>query len=255
MTSTTIQIDEPQNNGSSFCGSYKKSFYEVAKSKEQLLSTWMPVFEDAKPELDLLNKVIQKKFPNEILFPQEEYLYRAFELTPLDKVKIVIIGQDPYHQMILVDDKYVPRAQGLAFSVSREDVVPQSLMNIFKELSSCGYKTRCRTGDLTGWAEQGVLLLNTALCVVKDKAGSCGKLWIGFIKKVIKKICETNVTCIFMLWGKEAQILKDFIASSCIVLETSHPSGFSARYGFLGCGHFKTANEMLVKENKVPVEW
>lgn len=139
----------------------------------------------------------------------------------------------------------------------RQDVTPSSLKNIFKELKNTvpGYVVP-NHGNLEGWCEQGVLLLNTCLTVYPNQAGSHKSIWLGFVKKVIKEIEKVNPNCIFVLWGREAQNnVKPMLGSKAVVLEAAHPSGFSAARGFFGCNHFNKINEILSQQKKPTIKW
>lgn len=220
-------------------------------------ASWEVVFADSIDEFEDLNEILNENIALcGRIFPAPENIFKAFELTPLDEVKVVIIGQDPYHQMVNIRGKNVPRAQGLAFSVDRDDEIPSSLQNILAELKNTvpGFQ-RPTHGDLTRWTYQGVLLLNMCLTVNPNSAGSHGAIWLGFIKKVITAIAAVNKKCIYVLWGREAQKLSREIGSKGVILEAAHPSGLSAHRGFFGCNHFNLINEMLIEQNKTPVNW
>ena len=168
---------------------------------------WENVFKDAKNELKDIDEDLQiqeKIFANSTkmpaYFPLKKDLFRAFILTPLKSVKVVLVGQDPYPTA----NGNIPIARGLSFSVSKETKLPSSLRNMFTELNRTGFRTSGH-GDLTCWATQGVLLLNTSLTVKPQEPGSHGKLWYGFIYKVVQAICNQNPNCVFILLGKKAQ--------------------------------------------------
>lgn len=210
--------------------------------------SWKEVFEKSKYEFEHIDKMVGDHY-----FPSKKNLFRAFHLTPLDNVKVVIIGQDPYHQM---KSNGFPRAQGLSFSVSRTDEIPVSLTNIFEEIKN-SYPDFVipHHGDLSSWARQGVLLLNSALTVKPHQPGSHGVLWHGFITRVFEAIRDNRPKCIFVLWGNNAKDLISYIPDNAVILETSHPSGFSANKGFFGCGHFKKINEILKENGQEEINW
>ncbi len=192
----------------------------------------------------------KQKEDGHIIFPPEELIFKAFAHCPFDKVKVVILGQDPYHGK--------NQAHGLSFSVPEGVTFPPSLRNVFKELQSeyKDYKYP-RYGNLTKWAEQGVLLLNTTLTVEAGKAGSHHKQgWEEFTDKVIQTLSEKRSGIVFLLWGKNAQMKADLIdKQKHYVLISPHPSPFSAHKGFFGCGHFIKANEILIKNGLSPIDW
>jgi uracil-DNA glycosylase len=222
------------------------SFLELSRT---IPSSWRATFENCKEEFVYLDKIIKGDF-----FPEKKKVFRAFELTPLDEVKIVIIGQDPYHQK---KGNGKPRAQGLSFSVSKDDEIPVSLQNIFKEIKS-EYPEYVipDNGDITHWAKQGVLLLNSSLTVEPGKAGSHGVIWHGFLSKMLEAIgARENKKCIYLLWGNHAKDIGEYAPENSIKLYTSHPSGFSVTKGFFGCGHFKEANRILIEQGLEPIIW
>jgi uracil-DNA glycosylase len=183
------------------------------------------------------------------IFPEDNKLFSAFNMTSLKSLKVVILGQDPYHQK--------GQAHGLSFSVPNGQKTPPSLRNIFKELKSDLNIPISTNGNLEPWAKQGVLLLNTTLTVREKEANSHETLgWEEFTDKIIKKISREKEGIIFLLWGvfaKRKSILID--ARRHHILTTSHPSPFSSYRGFLGCKHFSKANEILTKNNQLPIDW
>jgi uracil-DNA glycosylase len=190
-----------------------------------------------------------EKEKGKIIFPAEGNVFRAFEHTPLDKVKIVILGQDPYHD--------VGQAHGLAFSVPNGIKIPPSLKNIFKELEQDVQKPIPKNGDLSEWAQQGILLLNSSLTVEAHEANSHATIgWQVFTDEIIKLISQQQEQVVFMLWGKYAQQKSSFIDSNKhLILTSSHPSPLSAYQGFLGCKHFSKANEWLIANGMEAIKW
>jgi uracil-DNA glycosylase len=215
---------------------------------------WVNVFKDAWPSLcDVSDRIENETKTNGDYYPAKKNLFRVFELCPLSGVKVVILGQDPYHS---VDHDGQPIAQGMSFSVRRGVTVPPSLKNIYKNLARTipGFIIPSH-GDLTHWVNQGVFLLNTDLTVLPHKALSHHNYWVGFINKVINAIVDTNPNVIFLLWGREAQKAKEMIGESRTIFETSHPSGFSARYGFDSCDHFNQVNQRLIELKQNTIDW
>jgi len=184
------------------------------------------------------------------ILPPEPELFAAFEHSSFENTKVVIIGQDPYHGL--------GQAQGLCFSVNENVRVPPSLRNIYKELELdiVGYEIPIH-GDLTHWALQGVLLLNTVLTVEKDKAGSHqGKGWEQFTDEIIRLLSSQKKHLVFMLWGKYAQSKSTLIDPfKHLVLQAAHPSPFSAYRGFIGCKHFSKTNQYLLSQHLLEVRW
>ncbi len=192
------------------------------------------------------------------IFPKETDILNAFIFTPLNSVKVVIIGQDPYHSSEKNDTTILPHAHGLSFSVPHEaKKIPPSLKNIFKEIKAdLGYNIPTH-GNLTKWTKQGVLLLNATLTVRKGEAGSHQKKgWEQFTDAAIKKLSDKKTGLVFLLWGKFAQNKETLIdITKHTVLKTTHPSPFSAYRGFLGCGHFSTTNKILKAQNQEEIDW
>ncbi len=220
--------------------------------------TWEKVFKESEYEFITISKTLENEENSYgMYFPLKKHIFSAFELTPLKLIKVVIVGQDPYYQSIIDENNNaVPRAQGLSFSVSKDDVIPSSLQNIYTELKNTyqGFIVPDH-GDLTGWTKQGVLLLNTCLTVRHNKPGSHNEIWLGFIKRVCKAIAACNPTCIYLLWGQEAQKIKNMIGEKSIVLDAAHPSGRSANKGFFGCNHFNKTNDILIRQGHSAINW
>lgn len=218
-------------------------------------SGWIDVFNNARPELELLNQILTQLGE---YFPSPADLFKAFELCPLENVRVVILGQDPYHS---THDGF-PQANGLAFSTNHGCPIQPSLSNIYKELKKEYPDFKIPThGDLSAWAIQGVLLLNTCLTVKPHQAKSHKEIWNGFIAKILDSIGHVNPVCIYLLWGAQAQNKQYLIGERSITLNASHPSPFSAYKAsrdspaFMGCGHFRKVNEFLEKQGKPPINW
>lgn len=191
----------------------------------------------------------QQKAQQKIIYPHSADWFHALETTPLSQVKVVIIGQDPYHQP--------GQAHGLCFSVKPGVAIPPSLMNIYKELNNDLGITAPKHGYLEAWARQGVLLLNAVLTVEHGQANAHqGKGWEQFTDRVISLINQQRDNVVFMLWGSYAQKKGLAIDSQRhLVLKAPHPSPLSAHRGFLGCKHFSQANSYLQQHGKTPIEW
>ena len=196
-----------------------------------------------------LREFLKKEYSTQIVYPSMYDIFNSMKITPFSKIKAVILGQDPYHE--------AGQAMGLAFSVPKGVKKPPSLVNIFKELTNETNVTEQKDGDLTKWAEQGVLLLNTVLTVREHLANSHkGKGWEEFTDGIIKKISEKRKNVVFLLWGGNARSKKALIdGSKHLILECAHPSPLSAYNGFFGCGHFIKTNEYLIKNGIMPIEW
>ncbi len=185
----------------------------------------------------------------QIVYPANNNIFNALNTTDFDQVKVVILGQDPYHGE--------GQAHGLSFSVPKGVKPPPSLVNIYKEIEAEYNVKMPRSGDLTNWAKQGVLLLNATLTVRQATAGSHQKKgWEEFTDAIIRALNDQHEHIVFMLWGSYAQKKGSFIdRKKHLVLESVHPSPLSAHRGFLGNGHFKSANEYLIKQGRTPIEW
>lgn len=191
----------------------------------------------------------REKADKRTIYPKDAEIFNALNLTPFKKIKIVIVGQDPYPGK--------GQANGLCFSVPKGIAIPRSLTNIYKEIDDEYYpKKMPRHGDLTTWAAQGVLLLNATLTVRQGKAGSHqGRGWEKFTDAIIRAVSEKGEHVVFLLWGRRARKKGTLICEKHLVLEASHPSPLSAHRGFRGCGHFKKANDYLKNHGSKPVEW
>lgn len=217
----------------------------------RLEKNWLDIIgvEFDRPYMAQLKQFLQReKDLGRIIYPKDEEIFNALNLTAFENIKVVIIGQDPYHG--------AGQAHGLCFSTKGIDI-PRSLNNIYKEIKAEDGIQMPRHGDLTGWAEQGVLLLNATLTVRQDSPGSHqGKGWEKLTDAIIRAVNEKREHVVFLLWGSRAKKKDTLIdPKKHKVLKTSHPSPFSAHRGFLGCGHFKKANDYLKKHGSKPVEW
>lgn len=204
-------------------------------------------YETKKPYFrKIKDKLLSDNACGKIILPEPKNFFKAFDLCEMQKVKVVIIGQDPYHT------PGVPN--GLAFSVNRNSKLPPSLVNIFKELEAdLGIKNSI--GDLTPWSKQGVLLLNTSLSVCAGLPASHSKIgWELFTSTVIDVI-QKKKNIVFLLWGKHAQKKGDLIENNNFILEAAHPSPLSANNGFFGCGHFSKTNNFLTSLGSDPIDW
>lgn len=210
---------------------------------------WDDVLSDIynKDYFKILIDKVNKEYEDKIIYPSKDDLFNAFKLTSFNDVKVVIVGQDPYHGE--------GEAHGLSFSVRDGIKIPPSLKNIYKELyDDLGVPIR-DSGNLDGWARQGVLLLNSTLTVEKDKPNSHSKIgWQEFTDEVIKVIDKNKSNVVFLLWGNYARSKKKLIKNNYII-ESSHPSPFSARNGFFGSKPFSRTNEYLMKMGIKEINW
>jgi len=218
----------------------------------QIEESWKKILKE-EFEKDYFKQIVTflkaEKSAGKIIFPPGPLIFNAFNKTPFSKVKVVLLGQDPYHGK--------GQAMGLSFSVPDGIPKPPSLVNIFKELESdLGIKPPI-SGNLEKWAKQGVLLLNASLTVRQNEAASHSKIgWLQFTDSVISKISELKDDIVFLLWGRFAQDKQTLIdETKHHVLKAAHPSPFSADKGFFGCRHFSKTNELLTINNKEPIDW
>ena len=232
----------------------------------QLHPSWLAVIGDelGKPYMQALQAFIrEEKAAGKVIFPPSPLIFNAFNHTPFDKVKVVIVGQDPYHGQ---DDSLgkaqpQPQAHGLSFSVPKGIAPPPSLVNIFKEIASdLGIKMSpkiSQSGDLTPWADQGVLLLNATLTVEQAKAGSHqGKGWEVFTDAAIAALNTQRKGLVFVLWGSYAQKKGVVIdGQRHLVLKCPHPSPLSAHRGFFGNHQFSSINQHLILQGQTPIDW
>lgn len=196
-----------------------------------------------------LRSFLKNEYLSQTVYPSMYDIFNCFKVTALDDVKVVILGQDPYHGQ--------GQAMGLSFSVPKGIAVPPSLQNIYKELESDLSIPRPAHGDLTSWAKQGVLLLNAVLTVRANTPNSHkDKGWETFTDSVIKKLSDKKDGLVFILWGNNARQKKSLIdGQKHLILESPHPSPFSAYSGFFGCKHFSKTNAYLLSKNKPIIDW
>ena len=214
-------------------------------------SSWLEVLKDEfrQPYFIEIKKFLLEDKKKYRVFPPGQLIFNAFNLTPFDKVKIVIIGQDPYHGY--------GQAHGLCFSVPKGIAKPPSLQNIFKELKEDLNINPPDHGDLTGWARQGVFLLNAILTVRENTPESHRNIgWENFTNAAIKNLSDKKEHLVFMLWGAYAQEKEKLIENTKhLILKAAHPSPFSANRGFFGCHHFSKANQYLIANSIDPIKW
>ncbi|PID83106.1 uracil-DNA glycosylase [Candidatus Campbellbacteria bacterium] len=218
---------------------------KIEKSWKKVLSEYFK-----KEEWKKLTDFIRNEYLSKTIYPKPKDIFKSFELTKFDDVKVIILGQDPYHNP--------NQAHGLSFSVLENITPPPSLKNIYKELESdLKIKKDFTNGNLTSWAEQGVLLLNAILTVVKKFPASHHKKgWEEFTDFVIKTISDQKENCVFILWGNYAKSKEGLIdPKKHLILKSPHPSPFSANSGFFGSGHFSQTNTYLKKHNKKEINW
>lgn len=217
----------------------------------KICKNWYKILKDEfeKPYFKNLLNFLTKEYSTCTVYPSMENIFYALNLVKFEDIKVVIVGQDPYHEP--------NQAMGMSFSVPSSTKIPPSLANIFKEIES-ELNIKClKNGDLTRWAKQGVLLLNSVLTVKKGIANSHKNIgWETFTSKIISLINEKKEPVIFVLWGANAKALKPLIKNpQHFVLTSSHPSPLSAYNGFFGCGHFSKINSILKQNNKTPIDW
>jgi uracil-DNA glycosylase len=217
----------------------------------QIEESWKQVLTDEfnKSYFLELKAFLLTERQNYVVYPSGVNIFNAFKHTPFNDVKVVILGQDPYHGP--------GQAHGLCFSVPDDIKPPPSLVNIFKELHSDIGMPIPKTGNLEKWTHQGVLLLNATLTVRANEAGSHQKKgWEPFTDTVIRKISEQKTGVVFILWGRYAHAKEQLIdTSKHVILKAAHPSPLSAYNGFFGCKHFSKVNEILIKQKQLPINW
>lgn len=242
----------------------RKRFAMQVKIEESWRQQLQPQFDSAY--FEILTNFVRRAYQTTTCYPPGRFIFEAFNRTPFDKVKVVILGQDPYHEP--------GQAHGLCFSVQPGIALPPSLLNIYKELvsefgqppmvmpgadpRSVGRATALpNSGDLSAWADQGVLLLNTSLTVQRGMANShAGKGWETFTDAAIKALANNRSNIVFLLWGRNARNKKVFIdGRKHCVLECAHPSPLSAYNGFFGCNHFALCNNYLQQHGMTPIQW
>lgn len=220
---------------------------------EQLTNSWKDLLgrEVEQPYYKFLETFLERQYMEETVYPKKENVFNALQLTDYDNVKVVILGQDPYHGP--------NQAHGLSFSVVKGQKLPPSLKNMMKELQQDIGCEIPEHGDLTSWAKQGVLLLNTVLTVQAGKANSHkGQGWEQFTNAIIENLAKREQPIVFLLWGKPAQskrILIERISDNHIILQSPHPSPLSAHRGFFGSRPYSKANEALLSLGQQPIDW
>lgn len=219
--------------------------------KALLNSDWQKVLsqEFDKEYFIQMNELLEKEYAQEVIFPPKEEVFNAFNYTTYDKVKVLILGQDPYHD--------INQAHGLCFSVRKGVKIPPSLRNIYKELHSDIAFTIPSHGNLEKWAKQGILMLNAVLTVKAHEAGSHAKIgWHSFTDSVISIMNDRQDPVIFVLWGNFAKTKTKLITNDRhIIIESAHPSPLAARRGFFGSKPFSKINEYLLELHKTPIDW
>lgn len=206
-----------------------------------------PLFQDER--YLKIREFLKHEYSNYVVYPDMYALYNCFRYTPLDELKVVLLGQDPYHEP--------HQAHGLCFSVQDGVTLPPSLVNIYKELQSDLGLSPAKSGNLSKWAKQGVLLLNTSLSVREHQANSHSKCgWSWFTDSVIRLVSENKENVVFILWGGNARSKKPLIdTKKHLIIESAHPSPLSAYNGFFGSKPFSRTNEYLTSHGKTPIDW
>lgn len=221
----------------------------TGKFLPSLPAAWHDALKNA-PDLEPIDTFLKKESSaGKTVYPAAGNIFAALALTPPENIKVVILGQDPYHGP--------DQAHGLSFSVRKGMRLPPSLRNIYKEIAAEYGVPMPKDGDLTGWAKQGVLLLNATLTVEAGLAAAHAKRgWEDFTDAVIRAVSDGGEHIVFVLWGSHAQKKSALIdARRHLILEAPHPSPLSAHRGFLGCGHFRKANDYLTQHNRAPIDW
>ncbi|MBR5360857.1 MAG: uracil-DNA glycosylase [Lachnospiraceae bacterium] len=217
----------------------------------QITNDWLPVVEAEckKPYYRELYKFVKEEYATRVIYPPSDEIFTAFHLTPLKDVKVLILGQDPYHEP--------NQAQGLSFSVPKDQQIPPSLQNIYKELHDDIGCYIPDNGNLIKWAKQGVLMLNTVLTVRAHEANSHkGHGWEKFTDAIIQAVNEKDSPVVYMLWGSPAQSKIPMLTNpKHLILKSVHPSPLSAYRGFFGCRHFSKCNEFLTASGLTPIDW
>ena len=212
---------------------------------------WKPFLqqESQKEYFKTLQQFLSKEYEQKTIYPPKEEIFSAFQYTPKKDIKVVILGQDPYHGP--------NQAHGLAFSVNPENKIPPSLRNMYKEVELEYHIQLNRSGDLRDWAKQGVFLLNPILTVEEHKPLSHQKIgWQTFTNQALIELNKENRPIVFLLWGNKAKEVQKFLNNpNHLILTSVHPSPLSASRGFFGCNHFQLANDFLEKNGQKPIDW
>ena len=223
----------------------------MSNKKPQLTEDWLNVLENEFQQdyMAALRQFLVREKSQYRIYPPGPQIFTALNQTPFSQVKVVILGQDPYHGH--------GQAHGLCFSVNKGVPLPPSLQNIFQEIYNELGVQQPGHGDLTAWAQQGILLLNTTLTVRAGKPRShANQGWETFTDRIIQVISTYKSGVVFVLWGRDAKSKQPLIDSQKhLILTSAHPSPYSANYGFFGCGHFQQINEYLIQKGEAPINW
>lgn len=219
---------------------------------EKLGNDWDKLLksEFLKPYYKKMQDFLEKEYATQNVYPPKEDIFNSLKLTPYEQIKVVILGQDPYHNK--------GQAHGLSFSVNKGELLPPSLLNIYKEIErEFTIKMPRQYGQLSGWAQQGVLLLNTVLTVRQNQPNSHKETgWQTFTDNIIKQVNAKDTPCVFLLWGNNARQKEKLITNkNHLVLTAAHPSPLSAYKGFFGCDHFIKANDFLQEHSLKAINW
>ena len=233
-------IEEEVNQDSSVYDAFYNKYFEG----------WTEEFQKYKEDMKRISKIIDnKEKETDGYYPLKKDLFKSLELTPLNDVKVVVWGEEPYRTQ---KSNGIPRDQGYAFGVSRCDAVPKGIQNIYTELATEVEFWRPNHGDLTGWAKQGILFMNTSLCYSPKDPKAFTNLWLRFTNLVIGIINEKVPNCIHLVWGKGCESIQDNISSREVYTTTSP---LVAYRGFFGCNHFIKINITLERQGKKPIDW
>lgn len=229
----------------------------IVEASKNITNGWEKIFQDAEPELTHISKLLDTQKKLGIYFPKSHDIFNSFKYCPFDKIKVIIIGNQPYLGSIEHNGEIISKDMGMSFGLRPNDTLSPSLKNIYTELKNTTEFNPPSHGNLISWAEQGILMINNSLVTTNIKVNfDHSELWYGFLNKIFKAIGSVNPNTIVALWGRKIQQISKLLPDGFIILESdNHPEDYRANYGFIGCNHFNIINENLKTQKKELINW
>lgn len=231
---------------------------EIIESSKTIENGWEKVIKDAEPELKHISKLLDQQKKLGVYFPKGPDIFNSFKYCPFSKVKVIIIGNNPYPGSIEHEGNIISKDMGMSYGLRKCDTLSKSMQNIYTELKNTvkGFEPPSH-GNLESWAEQGILMINNSLVTTNQKVNfDYSELWYGFLNKVFKSIGTINPNTIVVLWGRKIQQISKLLPDGFVLIESdNHPEEYRANVGFLGCNHFNIINEHLKKQKRELIDW